>query len=264
MFIPTGDIPNPRAFRPWVNWMLMGLNIAIFVCITLPLSQIPADPRSPQFREYVEVIDKERGQEVSIRGIAERLTAYDLYVFDNGFKPGAPEWMDLLYAMFLHANLAHLAGNMLFLWIFGDNVEHRLGRLTYFFAYLGTGAAATVFFTLFSWGSMIPMVGASGAISGVLGLYFLLFPRSQVKVFILLFPIFMNVVLLPARFVLGLYLVVDNLLPFLIGVSSGVARGAHIGGFFAGLALAYYGERLSWKWPWSGDIDAHRNRRRLR
>ena len=97
---------------------------------------------------------------------------------------------------------------------------------------------------------MMPMVGASGAISGVLGLYFLLFPRNKVKVFVALFPFFMNVVLLPARLVLGIYILFDNLLPFLVGAQSGVAYGAHIGGFVAGLALAWVGEQVAWHWPW--------------
>jgi hypothetical protein len=149
--------------------------------------------------------------------------------------------------MFLHANFMHLAGNMLFLWIYGDNCEHRLGRLLYLAIYLLTGAAATLSFALFASGSLTPLVGASGAISGVLGLYFLLFPRNQVKVFILLFPIFFNVILLPARWVLGFYVVIDNLLPFLGGIGSGVAYGAHLGGFFAGLAAAWIGDRVGWK-----------------
>ncbi len=84
------------------------------------------------------------------------------------------------------------------------------------------------------------MLGASGAISGVLGCYFLWFPRNQVKVFIFLFPFLMDFFLIPARLVLGIYLLIDNLLPFLLkaGAATGVAHGAHIGGFLAGLALA--------------------------
>jgi hypothetical protein len=143
--------------------------------------------------------------------------------------------------MFLHASWLHLGGNMLFLWIFGDNVEHRLGRIGYLLAYLGCGVAATLFFALFAQGSKVPMLGASGAISGVLGFYFLWFPRNRVKVFVFLFPFIMNTFLVPARLVLGFFLLIDNLLPFLIsgGASTGVAHGAHIGGFVAGLALAY-------------------------
>ncbi len=129
---------------------------------------------------------------------------------------------------------------MLFLWIFGDNVEHRRGKLGYLLTYQGTGMAATLFFSLFAPDSRVPMLGASGAISGILGCYFWWFPANQVRVFIFLFPFFMDVVQVPARFVLGIYLLVDNLLPFLlkVGAATGVAHGAHIGGFLAGLALA--------------------------
>jgi hypothetical protein len=148
--------------------------------------------------------------------------------------------------MFLHGGWLHLAGNMLFLYIFGDNVEYRLGSLRYLFAYLGAGAAATLFFALFVPGSQVPLIGASGAISGILGFYFVWFPRNQVKVFVFLFPLLMTHVLISARLVLGFYLLVDNLLPFLITGSQGggVAHGAHIGGFLAGMGLAAASDRL--------------------
>jgi hypothetical protein len=135
---------------------------------------------------------------------------------------------------------------MLFLWIYGDNVEHRLGPVLYFVGYLLTGVAATLFHAVLDSSSNIPMVGASGAISGVLGFYFIWFPRNQIRVWVLLFPFIMNVVLLPARLVLGIYLVLDNLFPFLVsrGVGGGgVAYGAHIGGFIAGLAVAWIWDR---------------------
>ena len=100
----------------------------------------------------------------------------------------------------------HLFGNMLFLWIYGDNVEYRLGRLAFLLWYLATGVAATLFFAVFALDSTVPLVGASGAISGVLGFYFLWFPRNTVRLFVFLFPFFMNVVAVPARIVLGVYL----------------------------------------------------------
>jgi hypothetical protein len=136
----------------------------------------------------------------------------------------------------------HLFGNMLFLWIYGDNVEYRLGRLSYLFWYIVTGVAATLSFALLSPGSLIPMVGASGAISGVLGFYFVWFPRNVVRMFVFLFPFFMNTVTVPARIVLGIYLFADNLLPLLLTTGQaggGVAHSAHIGGFIAGMAIAW-------------------------
>ena len=105
--------------------------------------------------------------------------------------------------MFLHAGFLHLFGNMLFLWIYGDNVEHRLGHVPYLFWYLATGVAATLFHMLGASGSQIPLVGASGAISGMLGFYFVWFPRNQVRLLWLLPPFVMQVFEVPARLVLG-------------------------------------------------------------
>ena len=152
----------------------------------------------------------------------------------------------LLTSMFLHGGFMHLAGNMLFLWIYGDNVEHRLGPARYLAAYLGTGMLATLSHAVLDFESVLPMVGASGAISGVLGFYFIWFPRNRVRLWIMLFPIFMQVVYAPARLVLGMYLIVDNLLPFLVtrgAGGGGVAYGAHIGGFVGGLAYAWWSGR---------------------
>jgi membrane associated rhomboid family serine protease len=178
--------------------------------------------------------------------LLEQVSAYDLAVFRYGYRPGTPSLLALFTAMFLHGGWLHLAGNMLFLYIFGDNVEYRLGPLRYLLAYLGTGIAATLFFALFVADSQVPLIGASGAISGVLGCYFIWFPRNQVKVFVFLFPLLMTQVLVPARLVLGFYLLVDNLLPFLFTGSggAGVAHGAHIGGFLAGMGVAAASDRL--------------------
>ncbi len=247
MFLPTGDSPNPKNFTPWVTYALIGLNIAIYLFITIPLSRQGVDSRNPLLAEYIDTIRYSVPPGVTLRQVIQSISNYDLYLFSHGFKPGAPQPWDLLFSMFLHGGLAHIFGNMLFLFIYGDNVEHRVGRFRYLVLYLLTGVAATVFFSVFARGSMIPMVGASGAISGVLGLYFLLFPRNEVKVFIFLFPILMDFVLLPARLVLGIYLVLDNLLPFFFGAHSGVAHGAHIGGFIAGWCIAFVGERHLWR-----------------
>lgn len=251
MFIPIGDTPNPRNFTPWINWLLIAANVAIYVLISLPLSSQGIDMDNPLLPDYIRVIAPSVRSLTELKFVLAKLDAYDLFVFAHGYKPGAPEWSDLFFSLFLHANFLHLAGNMLFLWIYGDNVEHRLGRIGYLVTYLTTGAIATLFFSLFAGSSMIPLVGASGAISGALGLYFLLFPRNKVKLFVAFFPFFFDVILLPARFVLGFYILVDNVLPFLTGTQSSVAYGAHIGGFLGGLTIAWIGERVAWHWPWS-------------
>jgi membrane associated rhomboid family serine protease len=182
----------------------------------------------------------------SLQQALGRVSRYDLFVFEHGYRTATPQVADLLTSMFLHGGFMHLVGNMLFLWIYGDNVEHRLGRVRYLLWYLATGAAATLFYALLAGRSNIPLVGASGAISGVLGFYFRWFPHNDVRVFVFLFPFFLNVVAIPARIVLGIYLVVDNLLPFVLTQGSqggGVAFGAHIGGFLAGLAVAFVMDR---------------------
>lgn len=244
MVLPIGDAPNPRS-APVVTWVLIAVNVAIYVLVTLPLSGRPVDPGDPAVQEYLRVmVEATRGQ-VSPAQLLHQASAYDLFVFTHGFRPVAPSLGDLFVSMFLHGGLLHLAGNMLFLWIYGDNVEHRLGAGAYLVAYLATGVAATAFHALGDRGSPIPMVGASGAISGVLGFYFVWFPRNHVRLLWLLPPFVMQVFEVPARLVLGIYLVLENLLPYLVRESggAGIAHAAHIGGFVAGLAAAWLLDR---------------------
>jgi rhomboid family protein len=246
MFLPVGDQPNPPG-TPFVNYTLIALNVAVYLLVSLPLQMRPADPRDPRLREYIDVVAQNLPPGTSVQEVVSQVSAYDLVVFSYGYRPAEPSVLTLFTAMFLHGGFAHLFGNMLFLWIYGDNVEHRLGRVGYLFWYLATGVAATLFFALLDGSSKFPMVGASGAISGVLGFYFLWFPHNLVRVWVFLFPFFMNVVALPARLVLGAFLVIDNLLPFLVsgGAGTGVAYGAHIGGFVAGLSAAWVMNRRS-------------------
>ena len=243
MFLTLGDEPNPRG-TPWMTYGLIAANTLVYLLIALPMSGVRPDAADPLFREYLQVLLETFPQGRSSEAeIVQQLTAYDLFVFDYGFRPAAPVPSALLTSMFLHAGFAHLAGNMLFLWIYGDNVEHRLGHGWFLVAYLITGVAATLFHTVFALGSALPLVGASGAISGVLGFYFLWFPHNRVRVWVFFFPFFMHVIKLPARIVLGFYLVFSNVLPFLVsqgGAGGGVAYGAHIGGFAGGLGLAWW------------------------
>lgn len=234
MILPIGDSPNPRT-TPWINYALMAINIAVFVLL-LPLGAERPSFDDPLLLEYLRAVAHTRDEALAI---AEQTTRYDLFVFEHGFRPGSPELLDLLKSMFLHGGVAHLAGNMLFLWIFGNNVEHRLGRVGYLVAYLGTGVAAAAGDYVLRFGSEVPSVGASGAISGVLGFYFVWFPQNRVHMWVFLFPFLMDVIELPARFVLIMFVLIDNLLPLILtGGDSGVAYGAHLGGFFAGAVAA--------------------------
>jgi membrane associated rhomboid family serine protease len=238
MFIPIGDEPNPHRL-PLVTVVLIAVNVAVFVLLSLPLSMRPADPNDPLLAQYLQALARVLPPGTSLAEVAQQVTAYDLVVFRYGFRVNSPGLVTLLTSMFLHAGVMHVAGNMLYLWIFGNNVEYRLGHWQFLFWYLVTEAAAVAFHAAFNLGSPLPLLGASGAISGVLGFYLVWFPRNQVKVWIFLFPFIMRVVQISAIWVLGFYLVLDNLLPFLIApAGGGVAHGAHIGGFLAGAAVA--------------------------
>ncbi len=168
----------------------------------------------------------------------------------TGVCPGAGDFpspvVTIFTSMFLHGGLFHIFGNMLYLWIFGDNVEDTLGHGRFLGFYLASGVAAALTQTLMGPSSSIPMIGASGAVSGVLGAYLLLFPRAGVLT-LLVFGFFIRIVRIPALIVLGFWIVVQ----FLNGIvtfgtatvrgepQGGVAFFAHIGGFLAGILLLY-------------------------
>ena len=244
MFLPLGDEPNPRG-RAYVNWTLIAANVVIFLMTAVPLMNQAADPSDPLFAEYLRFLRRHL-PDAAPHVLAGQVSAYDLFVFHWGYRPGSPSLTTVFTSMFMHGGWAHLFGNMLFLFIFGDNVEHRLGRFGYLVTYVACGAAATFFFALMAGESQTPLVGASGAISGVLGLYFVWFPRNVVKT-----VFFFQLIRLPARWVLGSYLIIDNLLPLVARGSGGggVAHGAHIGGFVAGFLLAWGLQRGSAKSP---------------
>ncbi|HZP92497.1 MAG TPA: rhomboid family intramembrane serine protease [Burkholderiales bacterium] len=238
MFIPIGDQPNPRGVGPMTVLLILA-NVIVYVMVTLPLSSLPANPADPRFAAYLQAVAPYLPPGVSLQSVARTVSAYELFTFQYGYRPAAPSLTALFSAMFLHAGLLHVAGNMLFLWIYGDNVEHRLGPIRFLFWYLATGVAASLSHALFAGRSPLPLIGASGAISGVLGFYFVWFPHHQVR-FLVLLPFFVHVVLVPAWIALGLFLLVDNLLPFVVAPSgAGVAYGAHIGGFVVGAIVAY-------------------------
>jgi membrane associated rhomboid family serine protease len=157
----------------------------------------------------------------------------------------------LVTSMFVHAGFFHFAGNMLYLWIFGNNVEDAMGKVRFSLFYLACGAAAAYAQVFMSPTSRVPMVGASGAISGVLGAYLLLFPAARVLTLIPL-GLFTQVVEIPAVIVLGFWIVVqvvNGLFTFTPG-GGGVAWFAHIGGVAAGMALIGLFKRRSVPWGW--------------
>lgn len=152
------------------------------------------------------------------------------------------QYASLFSSMFLHGGLVHLGGNILFLWIFGDNIEQKFGRLKYLGIYLAWGVAAGMIHILGDVNSAIPAVGASGAISGILGAYLVIFPRARIQTFLML-GFFWRMMHIQAKWFLPFWLVFQNLLPLFIGgfgvAGGGVAYLAHIGGFVVGLATGY-------------------------
>lgn len=249
MFIPIGDEPNARTF-PVVNYALIAINMVLFVFVSLPLTWQGVNPADPMLGELLRELARQHPG-VDPRLLIHELgglSAYDTFLMRWGYRAAEPSLVTLVTTMFLHGGWLHIIGNMLFLWIYGDNVEHRLGHLGYLGVYLGTGAAATLAYAAFLPASAgnTPLVGASGAISGVLGCYFVWFPRNKVRLLVALLPIYVDVWRVNARVVLGIYVVIDNLVPLLVAAAdtSGVAYGAHLGGFLAGTVVAVILDRL--------------------
>lgn len=211
MFIPLKDL-NPRRTSPVVNTLLILTNIIVF------LYQLTLTPHQNNLFELANST------------IPARIPA-----FLNGHTGFETAFLPILTSMFLHSGLLHIAGNMLFLWIFGDNVEDYFGHLPYLLFYLVCGVGAGLLHIAFNFHSSTPALGASGAISGVMGAYVILYPRARVLTLVLVFFI-----PIPAWVVLGYWF----LLQFLAGVSSvgatatgGVAWWAHIGGFLLGMLI---------------------------
>jgi membrane associated rhomboid family serine protease len=213
--LPIGDDRHPSGGAAVVTLALIALNVIAFV---LELSQ-PSPGALQSFIQAWGVVPREYS---AGRDLAPQIPL--------------PFWSTLVTSMFLHGGWAHLGGNMLYLWIFGDNLEHVMGRARFLVFYLICGVAAALAHILSASNSNVPTVGASGAISGVLGGYMLLFPRNRVRVLTQ-----MGVAAVPAVYMLGLWILIQ----FVNGVGAvantpetgGVAYLAHIGGFVAGLVL---------------------------
>src|SRR5262247_2786082 len=165
--------------------------------------------------------------------------AIDAFTLYYGLIPAAFSWVNVFTSMFLHGSFLHIAGNMLYLWIFGDNVEDRMGHGRFLVFYLLCGVAAALAQTITTPESVVPMVGASGAIAGVMGAYFVLYPRSRIVTLVPIF-FFIQFIEVPAIFFLGIWF----LMQFLSGVGSiatatqpggGIAFWAHVAGFVTGV-----------------------------
>ena len=155
MFLPIGDEPKSPGV-PYVTYGLIAVNTLVYLLFCLPRLGLAADPADPLVRQYVEVISHHLG--ASSAGLMSQISAYDVFLFAHGFRPAVWSTANLFTSMFLHSGLMHLLGNMLFLKIFGDNVEMHMSRVAYLCVYLLTGAAGTMLFALFQWNSPVPLV----------------------------------------------------------------------------------------------------------
>ncbi|MCF8469515.1 MAG: rhomboid family intramembrane serine protease [Parvibaculum sp.] len=212
---PISD-DNPESGTPIVTWGLIAASVIVFFW------QYSLPPEEAELAVY-------------------RFGLVPGVLFGTTQMPGAPvpAWMTVISSMFMHGGLAHLAGNMLYLWIFGDNVELAMGRARFLAFYLLTGIVAALSHALLVPASTMPLVGASGAISGVLGAYLLLYPHGRVRVLFVVVPvIFMRSFYVPALVVLGLWFAMQVVSGLMSPVEeAGIAFWAHAGGFVAGMVL---------------------------
>ena len=243
MVFPLWDDNSDRTSIPWVNYAIIALNVFVFVFLqklgsdtgfTYSFSTVPAEIMSGHDVVTPARVVEYAGQRILIPGLGE--TPFSVY-------------LTLFTSMFMHGGIAHIGGNMLFLWIFGDNIEDRMGHVRYLIFYLLCGVIASlahVFTTAAFAGEqsdlLVPSLGASGAISGVLGGYILIHPTRRVTV--ILFRFLTDV---PAYVAIGIWFAFQLIsgLGMLGGGSQqgGVAYAAHVGGFLAGLVLIKFFDR---------------------
>ena len=245
MVFPLYDDNTDRQITPFVNYAFIALNIFVFVVLqglgsneqfTYSFSTVPA-----------EIL---RGTDIvtPARQVIDPVTRQTLLIPGLGVTPGSV-YFTLITSMFMHGGIAHIAGNMLFLWIFGDNIEDRLGHVKYLIFYLLCGIIASLshvfatgVFATDERSLLVPSLGASGAISGVLGGYILLHPKRRVTV--ILFRFLTDV---PAYVAIGIWFAFQLISGLgMLGSGSqqgGVAYAAHIGGFIAGLVLIKFFDR---------------------
>jgi membrane associated rhomboid family serine protease len=225
---PISDDNSDRTITPYVNYAFIALNILVFVFLQ-------GLGGNDAFSYAFSLVPKEITTGVDLSGVQIVRDALGNTGEVHLYPSPLPVYFNFLSSMFMHGGWAHLLGNMLFLWIFGDNIEDRLGHIRYVLFYLVCGIAAALGQIVMDSGSVIPMLGASGAISGVLGGYVLLFPRRRVKAFIFRF-----LTEVPAYVAIGLWIGYQLILGYMTDPGTGgVAYGAHIGGFIAGLAKVF-------------------------
>lgn len=228
MLFPISDDDRHLTKPAYVTYVLLGLNLALFL----------VQMSNPEFTYGWSVIPKEITTGVDLVDPIEMTVGKETISIPQAPGP-IPIWLTLFTAMFMHGGVGHIGGNMLYLWIFGDNVEHRFGPIKFLIFYLLAGLAASFAQIFMNPEGIIPNLGASGAIAGIMGAYMVLFPRNKVNA-----VFFYSVISIPAILVLGMWIAMQ----FMSGYGSmfqtestgGVAYWAHIGGFVAGVGAGLF------------------------
>jgi len=256
--IPLRD-DNPTQSKPYVVYGLIAANVLVFAAQALGLlDHLSMIPYSVIHDVRVSMVTDQAGRAL--------VNQYGAPLIQKLPTVGPhPQWITIFTSMFMHGSIMHIAGNMLYLWIFGNNIEDALGHIKFLFFYLVCGvlaAGAHILMSLHGYGAFIPTLGASGAIAGVLGAYIVLYPKSRISTLVML-GWWWEMVDIPAIFVLGVWFVLQ--LTGVLGtggqVGGGVAYWAHVGGFVAGMLLILLlgGRKLTRRWrppppsPWNED-----------
>jgi len=236
MFPLRDENPHPPGFKPLVTYALIIANVIVFFIEVVFTGQFIDFTNEKAFTFFYDW-----------GAVPNCITGATASIIDFG---GGPEnipcpsepYVTLLSSTFLHGGAMHLGGNMLFLWIFGDNIEQKFGKIKFLGIYLLWGVLAGLIHIMGDSTSVVPAVGASGAISGILGAYLVIFPKARIQTFLML-GFFWRMMHIQARWFLPFWLVFQNLLPLFIGgfgvAGGGVAYLAHIGGFAVGLATGF-------------------------
>jgi membrane associated rhomboid family serine protease len=239
--LPLKDY-NPTSSPAVITIILIALNVAVF--LTEPVLSSGKSPEQQQLEqvEYFackgavpyEVTHGERTGDAIRRGVRFEKPIDNAFAAVEAAKcPRKNVWASIFVSMFLHGSLLHLGGNMLFLWVFGNNVEDRLGKLKYVLFYLLAGITAAYAQSFVFPDSAVPLVGASGAIAGILGAYLLMFPRAPILTLVVFF-----LVPIPAFVMIGVWFVTQLFSSVgSVAADTGVAYMAHVGGFLAGMLL---------------------------
>jgi len=235
MFFPIKDY-NPTRRTAYITILIIAINVLIFTYQNVVIPQ-PFEGKLTPLSYHISnaaLIPKEMTHFKNVDVPVSR----DVFGRILYFKRDIPPFLTLFTSMFMHGSFLHLFGNMLFLWIFGNNIEDFLGKLKFILFYLLSGLGASLVHIIFHPNSTIPVIGASGAVSGIMGAYLILYPNARVRTLVFIF-IFITFVDIPAF----VFLIVWFIFQFLYVGGEGIAWLAHVGGFIIGLVLIRWWRR---------------------